>query len=136
MHAVTAGYLPNFDIIQLPNDQIGLVSLAGVYLQAEIFDPATGVGHSQILGSFSGHGARDVQALATADGGLAVSWRDMFGVQGAVLDAANHVTMAQGLAGDFLGVDASGHALTLADSGGTPHIQTYALSDGGLFWSA
>ena len=52
------------------------------------------------------------------------------------MDPWGQVGPTAGLPGDFLGVDAWGHAVTLHDAGGEPQLQTYALNDNGLFWAA
>jgi hypothetical protein len=134
---VTGYDLNTVKLVELPGDKIGLVDFAGGQLEARIFDPATGHVTSAIIGSGVFPGIQSTtHLLATAAGGIAASWHDAFGgVRGAEMDAAGHVTVAQGLAGDFLGVDGSGHALTLHDVGGAPEIQTYGFSDGGLFWA-
>lgn len=131
-HAAVAGDLSSVVITQLPNDQVGLAWLQGGDVWAELFDPATGAVQRADLGATTGD-LSTVHALATANGGMAVSWRDASGVEAAVLSASGQLGSAAHLPGDLLGVDAAGHAITLHDQGGTPVLQAFTLSDG-LFW--
>jgi hypothetical protein len=121
--------------IQLAYDAVGLVQLLDGEVVAEVFDPVTGRAAWADLGASTGD-LSTVHALATAAGGLAVSWRDASGVVGAVMDPWGSVGPTTRLPGDFLGVDGQGHAVTLHDAGGQPMLQTYALNGGGLFWAA
>jgi hypothetical protein len=129
-----AGALSTTVAIQLPDDMIGFAWFQNGDAWAEIFDPTTGVGHSADLGAASSLDISSLHALATASGGMAVSWHGASGVLGATLDGSGHASAAMNLPGDFLGVDAMGHAVTLHDQGGTPVLQTYAANDG-LFWA-
>ena len=133
-HAAMAGDLSTTLAIQLADHRVGLVSLQGGDVWAEVFDPVTGAANRADLGAATGD-LSTVHALATADGGLAVSWHGAGGVLGTQMDAYGVVGTAASLPGDFLGVDAQGHAITLHDVGGQPVLQSYALSDGGLFWA-
>ncbi len=126
--------LSAMDVIQLPGDKVGLAWLQGGDAWAEIFDPATGAVQRVDLGAAAGD-LSTVHALATAAGGVAVSWHAALGIEGAVLGADGTLGAPLALPGDLLGVDSHGHALTLHDSGGTPVLQAYALNDG-LFWAA
>jgi hypothetical protein len=134
-HAAMVGDLASTLALQLPYDAVGLVQLQGGDVVAAIFDPASGRVVRADLGAASGD-LSTVHALATANGGLAVSWHDASGVVGAVMDPWGQVGATASLPGDLLGVDAFGHAITLHDSGGQPVLQTYALDDHGLFWAA
>jgi hypothetical protein len=134
-HAAMVGDLSTTLAVQLPYDTVGLVQLQGGDVVAEIFDPASGRVARADLGAASGD-LSTVHALATANGGLAVSWHDASGVVGAVMDPWGQVGATTSLPGDFLGVDALGRAITLHDAGGLPQLQTYALNDNGLFWAA
>jgi len=135
-HAAMTGDLAHTLAIQLNYDAVGLVQLQGGDVVAEVFDPASGRVARADLGAAAGD-LSTVHALATANGGLAVSWHDAAGsVVGAVMDPWGSVGAVAGLPGDFLGVDGQGHAITLHDAGGLPVLQTYALNDGGLFWAA
>ena len=49
--------------------------------------------------------------LATASGGMAVSWHGTSGVLGAILGASGQASAAMSLPGDLFGVDSMGHAL-------------------------
>jgi hypothetical protein len=130
-----AGDLSTTVAIQLPNDTIGFAWFQNGDAWAEIFDPTTGVGHNADLGAASSTDLSTLHALATASGGMAVSWHGASGVLGAELGPSDQASAAMSLPGDFLGVDAMGHAVTLHDQGGTPVLQTYAAHDG-LFWAA
>jgi len=132
-HAAVAGDLNSTIAIQLADDRVGLVYLQGGDVWAEVFDPASGAASRSDLGATTGD-LSTVHALATADGGVAVSWHGSQGVLGTEMNAFGAVGGIVGLPGDFLGVDGQGHAVTLHDAGGAPVLQTYALNDGGLFW--
>jgi hypothetical protein len=134
-HAAAVGDLSNVLAIQLPYDTVGLVQLQGGDVLAEIFDPASGRVTRADLGAAAGD-LSTVHALATANGGLAVSWQSASGTLGAVMDPWGRVGAVLSLPGQFLGVDGQGHAVTLHDVGGQPVLQTYALNDNGLFWAA
>jgi hypothetical protein len=127
-----AGDLSTTVAIQLPDDMVGFAWLQNGDVWAEIFNPSTGTGHSADLGASNGDFS-GLHALATASGGMAVSWHGSNGVLGAELSATGQASAAMTLPGDFLGIDNLGHAVTLHDQGGTPVLQTYAASDG-LFW--
>jgi hypothetical protein len=135
VHAAMVGDLASTLAIQLPYDTAGLVQLQNGDVVAAIFDPASGRVVSADLGASSGD-LSTVHALATANGGLAVSWQGASGVEGAVMDPWGQVGPALGLPGGFLGVDGQGHAITVHDAGGQPVLQTYALNENGLFWAA
>ncbi|MDB5459580.1 MAG: hypothetical protein JWO72_1321 [Caulobacteraceae bacterium] len=130
--AAVAGDLSAMDVVLLSNNQVGLAYLQNGDVWAELFDPATGAVQRADLGASSG-GLSTVRALATANGGMAVSWHTGGGVQAASLSASGQLSSSVTLAGDLLGVDGSGHAVTLHDVGGTPVLQTYVLNDT-LFW--
>ncbi|HEY4031278.1 MAG TPA: hypothetical protein VGM25_13090 [Caulobacteraceae bacterium] len=135
-HAAMTGDLASTLMVQLAYDTVGLVQLQGGDVMAEVFDPASGRVARADLGAATGD-LSTVHALATAAGGLAVSWHDASGgAVGAVMDPWGGVGPVTNLPGDFLGVDGQGHAVTLHDSGGQPVLQTYALNDNGLFWAA
>ena len=134
-HPAMVGDLASTLAIQLPYDTVGLVQLQGGDVVAEVFDPASGHIARADLGASTGD-LSTVHALATANGGLAVSWQGASGVVGAVMDPWGNVGPALSLPGGFLGVDALGHAITVQDAGGQPALQTYALNDNGLFWAA
>jgi hypothetical protein len=134
-HPAMVGDLASTLTIQLAYDAVGLVQLLDGEVVAEVFDPVTGRAAWADLGASTGD-LSTVHALATAAGGLAVSWRDASGVVGAVMDPWGSVGPTTRLPGDFLGVDGQGHAVTLHDAGGQPMLQTYALNGGGLFWAA
>jgi hypothetical protein len=134
-HAAMVGDLSSALAVQLPYDTVGLVQLQGGDVVAEIFDPASGRTVRADLGATAGD-LSTVHALATAGGGLAVSWHTGAGVKGEVLDPWGGVGPATSLPGDFLGVNATGQAITLHDAGGQPVLQTYALNENGLFWAA
>ncbi|MGZ3397887.1 MAG: hypothetical protein ACXWKX_01895 [Caulobacteraceae bacterium] len=134
-HAAMVGDLSSALAIQLPDDAVGLVQLQGGDVIAEVFDPASGRVARADLGAATGD-LSTVHALATAAGGLAVSWRAPSGVVGAVMDPWGGVGTVASLPGDFLGVDGQGRAITLHDVGGQPALETYALNGGGLFWAA
>ena len=134
-HAAMVGDLSSALAVQLPYDTVGLVQLQGGDVVAEVFDPASGRIARADLGAATGD-LSTVHALATAAGGLAVSWHDASGVVGAVMDPWGQVGAIASLPGDLLGVDGQGHAITLHDVGGQPGLQSYALNDNGLFWAA
>jgi hypothetical protein len=134
-HAALAGDLASTIAIPLAYDNVGLVYLQGGDVWAEVFNPASGAVTRADLGASAGD-LSTIHALATADGGVAVSWHGAAGVVGTEMDPWGNVGHATSLPGDFLGVDAQGHAITLHDAGGQPVLQTYALSGGGLFWAA
>jgi hypothetical protein len=136
VHAAVAGDLSSMVVTQLPGDTVGLAWLQNGDVWAEIFDPASGAVQRTDLGASSSADLSTVHALATAGGGLAVSWHAGSAVEAAVLDSAGGVSSPINLPGDLLGVDSLGHAVTVHDQGGTPVLQTYALSGGGLFWAA
>jgi hypothetical protein len=133
-HAAMVGDLSSTLAIQLPYDTVGLVQLVGGDVLAEIFDPASGRVTRADLGAASGD-LSTVHALATANGGLAVSWQGASGTLGAVMDPWGQVGPILSLPGGLLGVDGQGRAVTLHDAGGQPVLQTYALNDNGLFWA-
>jgi hypothetical protein len=134
-HPAMVGDLASTLAVQLPYDTVGLVQLQGGDVVAEVFDPASGRVVRADLGAATGD-LSTVHPLATANGGLAVSWQDASGVVGAVMDPWGNVGPTLSLPGGFLGVDAQGHAITLHDAGGQPALQSYALNDNGLFWAA
>lgn len=134
-HPAIVGDFSNTLTVQLAYDAVGLVQLQGGEVVAEVFDPASGRIVRADFGSTTGD-LSTVHALATASGGLAVSWHNASGVVGTVMNPWGGVGQTVSLPGDFLGVDGQGHAITLRDAGGQPELQTYALGDGGLFWAA
>jgi hypothetical protein len=134
-HAAMVGDLSSTLAVQLPYDTVGLVQLQGGDVVAAVFDPASGRVVRADLGAATGD-LSTVHALATAGGGLAVSWHNASGVVGTVMDPWGQVGAATSLPGDFLGVDGRGHAVTVHDVGGHPELQSYALNDNGLFWAA
>jgi len=134
-HAAMVGDLSSTLAIQLAYDTVGLVQLQGGDVVAEVFDPASGRIARADLGAATGD-LSTVHAVATAAGGLAVSWHDASGVVGAVMDPWGQAGATTSLPGDFLGVDGQGRAITLHDVGGQPMLQSYALNDNGLFWAA
>jgi hypothetical protein len=128
-----AGDLSTAKVVQTAADHTGMAWLQGGDVWAQVFDAATGQVVHADLGASDGD-LSSVHALGTAAGGVAVSWHQAGGaVVGAVLEAAGDASAPIGLPGDFIGVDAAGHAVTLHDQGGTPVMQTYALSSGS-FW--
>ena len=124
--------LSDMQVIQLSGDTVGFAFLQGGDAWAEIFDPASGQVQRQDLGAATGD-LSSVHALATANGGMAVSWHNASGVVGAVLGASGQLGSAMALPGDLLGVDSNGHAVTLHDTGGAPVLQAFTLSDT-TFW--
>lgn len=135
VHPAVAGDLASMVLAELPQDQEGMAWLQDGQVWAEIFDPATGAVQRAELGVTDSPDLSTVHLVATASGGLAASWHSGGGVEAAVLDSAGHVSAVASLPGDFLGVDALGHAVTLHDVNGTPTLQAYTLGDG-LFWAA
>jgi len=127
---VLGGDLAHTVAVELPGDKEGFAWDQNGHAWAEIFDPATGEVLRADLGTASND---DIHAVATAQGGLAVSWHQN-AYTGAVLDASGQVGALTSLYGQFLGVDAAGEAVTLHENGvGTPVLQTYTLNDG-AFW--
>lgn len=133
-YAAFAGDLSTTKAIEATGDKVGLAWVQNGDVWAEIFDPSTGAVQRADLGVSDGDLA-NVHMLATTTGDIAVSWREASGaVVGSLLGATGQVTGPTPLAGDFLGVNGAGEAVTLHDVGGTPVLQTYALNDG-LFWA-
>ncbi len=132
-YGAVTGDLSQIQTTPLPDNQVGLAYEQGGEVWTEIFDPATGSVHRSDLGAVTGD-ISTVHILPTASGGVAVSWRDTHGVEGAVMSADGSVGAPVALPGDLLGIDPHGHAVTLQDSAGPPLLQTFALAGGGLFW--
>jgi hypothetical protein len=133
-YGALAGALSTTVVIPLANDQTGFAYLQNGDLLAEIFNPATGAVARSDLGAASG-GLSTIHALATANGGMAVSWHTALGVDGAVVGASGLAGAPVALPGDLIGVNGSGQAITLHDQNGTPVLQAYAVNDT-LFWVA
>jgi hypothetical protein len=129
---IDAGDLSDLHAIQLSTGGVGLVLLQGGEAVAEIFDPVTGSVHKTDLGAASGD-LSTLHALATANGGMAVSWHSGSAVDGAVMGADGAVGSTMTLAGDLIGVDGAGNAVTLHTALSTPVLQAYTVSDTG-FW--
>jgi hypothetical protein len=121
-------------VIQVPGDEVGMAWLQNGDAWAQIFNPATGAVERADLGPSASSDIGTVHILATASGGVAVSWHTASGVEAEVISVSGQVSNPVSLPGDLLGVDANGHAVTLQDVHGTPVLQAYALTDG-LFWT-
>jgi hypothetical protein len=117
----------------MPNDEVGFAFMADGRAWAEILNPATGAKVLADLGAATGD-ATSLHALATVDGALAVSWHDGTQVLASLLSPSGAASSTVSIGGDFVGVDASGHAVVLSDNGhGVPVLQSYTTL-GGLFW--
>lgn len=133
-HPALVGDLTSAQIVPLSDNGVGFAYLQGGDVWAELFDPATGALHRADLGPASGS-LSSVHALATANGGLAVSWREGSGVLANVMSSSGAVGVTAAVAGDLIGMDALGRAITLHDDAGAPVLVSYQINDG-LFWAA
>jgi hypothetical protein len=129
-----AGALSDVVAIQVLNDEVGFAYVANGQAWAEIFNPATGAIERADLGAAGGD-VSTIHAVATATGGLAVSWHNDGQVLASVLSAAGQASLPFATGGDLLGVDASGHAVAVSGEPASATLQTYGLNDG-LFWMA
>jgi hypothetical protein len=133
-YAALAGDLATTNVIQLPNDTVGLTWVQNGDAWAEIFNPATGSVERADLGAATGDFST-VHALALNSGDMAVSWHTGAGVQGQVLTAAGHLASSPTLLmGDLVGVMSVygnvGVGVTVADDGhGQPFFQYLSISD-------
>ena len=92
----------------------------------EVLNPADMTFTRQALGPADG-GAR---VVALPHGGFAVSWHSGNAVMGRGYDGSGHYGPVTQVAGDFVGLDSSGHVLSvLSGVDGSALLQAYAMTD-------